>query len=167
MTKKLQKGFTFIELLLYLGILTIMLSAIIPYAWNIIGGGQKSNTQEEVFSQARFIAERIKYEIRNASGINSVTATAISLSKTEAQLNPTVIDLNSGNIRITQGAGSPVVLNSPDTTISALTFTNYTSGDNKTKNIKFTFTLESNYNSVRQEFTETTTITGDAEVRSN
>lgn len=164
MKMKKKAGFTFIELILYMAIVTVMLSALVPFAWNIIGAASKSNTEQEVFSQARFISERIKYEIRNSIGINSVTATSISLI---TATNPTVIDVLSGNIRIKQGAGAVVVLNSLDTAISGLTFTNNTSLDNKTKNISYVFTLSAKYGSARQEFVETTTIRSSAEVRTN
>ncbi len=77
-----NKGFTFIELILYVAIVAIMMTALIPFAWNAIEGGVKSATEQEVFSQARYVSERIKYEVRNASSINSVTATQISLATT-------------------------------------------------------------------------------------
>ncbi|MEK7571212.1 MAG: type II secretion system protein [Patescibacteria group bacterium] len=167
--QKFQRGFTYIEIIIYVAILTIMLTTLIPFAWNIIEGGAKSTTQQEVFANARFISERIKYEIRNATGINSVSSTAISLTTATSATNPTVIDLSSGNVRITQGTGSTVNLNSPDTTVSNFTFTNYTSSDNKTKHIQFTFTLNANYAGAgtRQEYNASTTIEGSAEVRSN
>ncbi len=167
MNMKKKAGFTFIELILYISIVTIMLSALVPFAWNIIGAASKSNTEQEVFSQARFISERIKYEIRNSTGINSVTATSISLVTAVPTTNPTVIDFAGGNIRIKQGAGAVVVLNSPDVAISGLTFINNTSGDLKTKNISYVFTLSANYGTTRQEFVETTTIRSSAEIRTN
>lgn len=163
----MQKGFTLIEIILYIAIVTIMLSALVPFAWDIIGGASKSNTEQEVFSQGRFISERIKYEIRNSAGINSVSATSISLVNSVPASDPTVIDLSNGNIRIRQGVGTAVNLNSPDITASALTFTNNTSADNKSKNISFQFSLNASYGSARQEFMETTTIRGSGEVRSN
>lgn len=164
---KKKAGFTFIELILYITIVTVMLSALVTFAWNIIGATSKSNTEQEVFSQSRFISERIKYEIRNSTGINSVAATSISLITAVPSTNPTVIDFTGGNIRIKQGAAAIVVLNSPDTVISNLTFTNNTSLDNKTKNISYIFTLSANYGSSKQEFVETTTIRSSAEVRTN
>ena len=167
MKMKKKAGFTFVELILYIAIVTIMLSALVPFAWNIIGAASKSNTEQEVFSQARFVSERIKYEIRSATGINSVAATSISLVTLVPATNPTVIDFAGGNIRVKQGVGVVVVMNSPDVVISGLTFTNNTSGDNKTKNISYVFTLSANYGSTRQEFVETTTIRSSAEVRTN
>ncbi|HZE87877.1 MAG TPA: hypothetical protein VE090_06795 [Methylomirabilota bacterium] len=165
---KNQQGFTYIELVLYSSIVVIILSALIPFAWNVIEGGAKSATEQEVFSNTRAISERIKYEIRNASGINSVAATQISLVTPFASTNPTIIALSGGNITLKQGAGSAVNLNANTASISALTFTNYTSADNKTKHIAFNFTLiASSSGSTRQEFNEVASVEASAEIRSN
>lgn len=146
-----------------------MMTALIPFAWNAIETGVKSATEQEVFSNARYISEQVKYQIRNAAGINSVTPTQISLSTQNANTNPTIIALSSGNITIKQGISSLVNLNSANTTISSLIFTNYSSSDNKTKNIQFALTIAANYPGagIRQEYNESTTIESDAEIRSN
>ncbi|MEI6326750.1 MAG: prepilin-type N-terminal cleavage/methylation domain-containing protein [Candidatus Roizmanbacteria bacterium] len=162
-----HKGFTFIELVLYLAIVTTVMGALVLFAWRIIGSGAKSATEQEVFSAARYASERIKYEIRNASGVNSVASNSISLASTNGAQNPTVIDLSGGKIRVKYGASAAININSTDTNVSSLTFTNYSSLDNKTKNIQFSFTLDSNYNTVAQEYVESTSIRGDAELRSN
>lgn len=163
-----NRGFTYIELLIYMSIVTLMMTTLIPFAWNIIEGGAKSATQQEVISNARYISERLKYEIRNASGINSVSATSISLISS-GSANPTVIDLSEGDIRIKQGTGDAVNLNSQDASISALTFTNYTSTSSATKHIQFVFTVNANYPGAgqRQEYNTSTTMEGSAEVRNN
>lgn len=168
-TNNYQSGFTFIELILYISIVTMMMTTLIPFAWNVIQGGAKSATQQEVFSNARYISERMKYEIRNAAGINSVSATSISLVASPSANNPTVIDLSDGNIRIKQGSGSTINLNSQNTTVSSLTFTNYTSSDSKTKHIQFSFTLNAYYPNAgtKSEYNETTIVEGSAEVRNN
>ncbi len=165
--KKLStpKGFTFIELILYISIVTIMLTAIVPFGWNIIINSKKNTVEQEVFSQARYISERLKYEIRNANDINNVASDSVSLN---TSLDPvTVIDLSNGKIRIKYGAQEAINLNSDDTNVSGLIFTDYTSSDSKTKHVEFNFTVTSNYISQRQEYKETTTIKSSAELRSN
>lgn len=160
------------ELIIYIAIVTIVLSSLVQFAWNAIGSGVKSNTQQEVYATARYISERIKYEIRNSEGINTGSSVfdtnpgILSLIK-NAPTNPTIFDVSGGNIRIKQGAASAVNLNSADTTVTNLIFTNYTSADNKTKHVGFTLTVESNYNSTRQEYNESITLRSSAEVRSN
>ena len=51
-------GFTYIEMIIYLGIVTLMMTALIPFAWNAIEGGAKSATQREVYSQGNYISEQ-------------------------------------------------------------------------------------------------------------
>src|SRR3990167_10720956 len=93
---KTDRGFTFIEIILYVSIVSIILVALVPFAWNVIGGSVKSSAEQEVNSQARFISERIKYEVRNADGINSVAAASISLDPPGTSNDPTIIDLSGG-----------------------------------------------------------------------
>src|SRR3990167_9289602 len=165
-------GFTFIELILYVAIVTIILSALVPFAWSAIETGVKSAVQQEVNANARYISERIKYEIRNSTGINSVAATSISLATSIPSTNPTIIDrdLPTGNIRITQGAASPVNLNSANTVINSLTFTDFTdyvSGNFKTKHIRFVMTVAASFAPARQEYQDSVVVESSAEVRSN
>ena len=161
-----SKGFTFIELILYIAIVTIMLTAIVPFGWSIVTSGVKSSTQQEAYSQTRYVSERIKYEIRQASGILNVNPNSISLTNFSPDTN-TVIDLSSGKVRINKNGTGAINLNSDDTNVTSLVFTNYTSPDQKTKHIGFILTIASNYSGQRQEYNETVTLRGSAEVRSN
>ena len=173
-----QTGFTFIELILYVSIVTIMLTSIIPFAWSIIGSGVKSSTQQEVFSQARYVSERLKYEIRNATGIDVASSNFdVNLANNSSQklrlteqspVNTLDISVTTaGQAQLDPGNDVPYTINSTDTKVTDLTFTNYTSSDNKTKHIGFTLTIISNYSGSRQEFKETVTLQSSAEVRSN
>jgi Tfp pilus assembly protein FimT len=167
--RQIHDGFTLMELVLYIGIVTILLSAVIPFAWNIIEGGVKSATGQEIFTQGQYVSNRITYEIRNASDINSISPTQISLATATPSTNPTIISLNAGVINMQQGAASPIALNSVNTTIQSLAFTNYSSSDNKTKNIQFVFTIAAKYPGAgsRQEYNGSVTMEGSAEVRNN
>lgn len=170
-----NKGFTLIELILYVSIVSIFMVALIPFILGIIQGNVKNNAKQEVFSTARFISEKIKSEIRNSNGFNASNfginladnpGMKLSLIQ-DAPDNPTDIDVNSGKARIKEGVSTAENLNSDNTKITNLTFTNYSSVDNKTKNIGFEITVEGNYNSSRTEYTEIFTLKSDAEIRSN
>lgn len=164
-----EKGVTLIETIIYIAIVSLIMTSLIPFAWNVIEGGVKSSTEQEVFGNARYISEQIKYQIRNAIGINSVSATQISLITSNSITNPTIIGLSGTNLTMQQGVGSAINLNSQNATMSGVAFTPYTSADNKTKNIQFVFTVNASYAGAgsRQELNESTTVEGDAEVRSN
>ena len=162
-----RRGFTLIELILYVTIITIVMGALIPFAWNVIEGSAKSSVEQEVSSQARYVSERIKYEIRNANDINSISASSIDLNTDTNAV--AVIDLSGGKVRIKYGAGgTPINLNSNDTNVTGLAFTDYRSADTKTKHIQFSFTIDDNYTGSRQEYdAPAITIESSAELRSN
>lgn len=169
-----DKGFTFIEIILYISLVTLIMSALIPYAWNVIEGAAKSSVEQEVYSNATYVSERIKYEIRNAADIcQPVQTTTLTLleaagASCAVATNTTVISLASNNVMISQNGAAAVQLNSSKTQITSLTFTNYTSGDNKTKHIGFTFTMQALYGgSTRQEYKESISMEGSAELTSN
>lgn len=162
-----RSGFTFIELLLYVALFGTMLSALVPFTWAGIQTGVKSMVQQEVNQNTRYISERIGYEIRNASGITSVSTNSATLSTFIPATNPTVITFSGGNLTITQGASPAAQLNSNNTTLSNFSFTNFSSGDSKTKHIQYKFTVSANFNSSAQTYQDSTSIEESAEVRSN
>lgn len=165
-------GFTFIEAILYVAIVSIMLTALIPFVWNIVEGGSKSSVQQEVSSNARFLSERIKYEVRNSFGVNSPAPGASANSLTLCEVagcasNTTVIAVSGTNITINDKGTGVVQLNSNDVKITGLSFTNNTSADNKTKNVSFSFVVSQANTSTRQDFKSSMTVQGGAEVRTN
>lgn len=166
---QLQRGFTFVEAIIYVAIVTVMLTALIPFIWNIVEGGSKSGVQQEVSSNARYISERIKYEVRNSFGINNVTNTQVVLCETSGNcnLNQTTITFSGNNVQINDKGAAPVNLNSDDVIISGASFTDNSSGDGKTKNVSFGFTVSQASNTMRQDFKSSITLQGSAEVRSN
>ena len=174
--KNSQEGFTLIELILYVSIVSIITTSLILFGVKIVEENNKNRTEQEVYAAARYLSERIKYEIHNANSINIASSDfdlnlatnpwkKLSLAQT-APNDPTIIDVSGGKARITQGAGSALNLNSTETTVTNLTFTNYTSGDGKTENVALALTVNSSLVG-SHEYTESVTVRSTAEVRSN
>lgn len=168
-TKNCSPGFTLIELVLYIGIISIFLTGAILFAWDFIYGRVKSTVQREVGANIRLSSQRITYEIRNSSGINSVSGSTLSLAMNDTSRNPTVFDLSDGRLRIGYGSGgscpttSPCELTSNLVNVSSLTFTDQSSGTDSF-NIKFDITIESTAD--RKEWQLIQSLTGSAELRS-
>lgn len=127
MTKN-NEGFSIIELILYVAIVSIFITGVVVFAWGVINARQKSITEQRVIYSARLISRRINYEIRNSSGINSVGINSISLSNSDTQRNPTVIDMVGGRVRIGYGAAglcpasSPCFLSPGNVNVQSLNF---------------------------------------------
>jgi len=165
-----QQGTTLIELILYIALIAIFLSAAVVFSWNIILSKEKANTQREVIQNSRLVTQRISYEIRNAHQILSLLDTDICLESTNTTYNPTRIYQSSGVLMIGWGGGSTDcsnLLNTQQLTNTNITLTHLHFEDQSTNtssnNIGFEFTLESQ--GTRQEWQSSQTITGSVEVR--
>jgi len=124
----MQKGFTLIEFILYIGIVGIVLLVVGAIGLNVLFGKAKLTAIEEVSQISRFTMEKIADGVRNAQAINSpaqgASASALSLQMASSSKNPTVFDLSSGVVRITEDTGSAVDLTSSEVVVTNLQFSN-------------------------------------------
>lgn len=124
----MNKGFTLIELIIYIGIVTAILLVIFNFAWEVIYGNIKSQAIREVQQNARFSMEIIARTIKEAKAINSPnlgsSANSLSLEMTDSNLNPTVFDVSDNKLRIAQGANNPYELTNDRVIVSNLLFAN-------------------------------------------
>jgi prepilin-type N-terminal cleavage/methylation domain-containing protein len=150
-----QQGFTLVEILLYISITAILLLAVSAFLTVLLQTRVESEVRTEVDQQAQHLLQTMGLAIRNAEGISSptpgVTGGSLTLDAYDAAADPTVFDLSSGKVRITEGAGSPVDLTSTRVSITSLTFENVTRTDTP-GSIRITFTISYNSGSNRQEF---------------
>jgi len=126
--KKSGAGFTLIELLLYIGLSGAMLLAVSVFLSIIIQSRVENQVSAEVEHQGWQIIQSITQTIRNSEAINSLpagsSASSISLQVSDVAKNPTIYDLSGTTIRITEGGGSPIDLNSSRVELSNLSFQN-------------------------------------------
>lgn len=123
-----NKGFTLFESMLYIAISALVLLAVFSIGLEVTLGKAKLKAMEEVSQNARVALETMSDTIRNAEAINSPTAgssaSSLSLQMVTGSENPSVFDLSSGIVRITEGVGSAVNLTTDEVNITALTFQN-------------------------------------------
>lgn len=138
-----QKGFTLVELLLYLGLAAVLLLVISVFLAMLLQSRVKNQTVAEVEGQGAMVMNLITQTIRNAEGINSpaagASAASLSLDAAGVSNDPTVFDLSSGTLRIQEGAAAPVALTSSQVTASSLSFQNLSrAGTPGTVRVQFT-----------------------------
>lgn len=164
------KGFTLIEMILYIAIVSILLTGLVYFTWDLIYGRVKSYTEQEVNQNIRFASSRIVYELKSAQAINTPstgTSNTLSLSMSDSARNPTVFDIVGGRLRIGYGntgncpVSNPCYLTSNKVSVSNLNFTNLQQGDST--NIKFTITVSSSGD--RQELNKSETFESAVELR--
>lgn len=166
---KNERGFTLVELTLYIAITGMLMTSMVYFTWDIVYGRVKSTIQQEVNQNMRLASKRILYETRNAVSVNSVTASTLCLEMSDSSRNPTYFHVTSGRLMIGWGGGSSNCtsltsdedITSNAVAVSDLTFTDLSSGESE--NIQFSITIESV--SDRSEFSKSETYTGSAELR--
>jgi len=123
-----NQGFTLIELLIYIAILASVLVLITGFFWNIALGYIKENSYQELQQNGRFALTKMSQEIKKAKSIISpapgFSVNSLSLEMANPALNPTILDLSSGKLRITQGTGPSYELTTDRAIVNNLQFTN-------------------------------------------
>jgi len=168
---KLNAAFTLIEMILYIGLVSIFISGAISFAWDIIYSRVKSGVQEEVNQNLRLATKRLAYEIRSAESVNSTSGSVLSLQNNNPVLDPTVFSLDNGKLTIAQGSAgscptsSPCSLTSNKVEVTNLLFTDLSSPGGKSANVSYTITIQSNNNGSSQAYQKSQTYTSSYELK--
>ncbi|HSD12856.1 MAG TPA: hypothetical protein VLC10_04820 [Patescibacteria group bacterium] len=147
-TSVAQRGATLLELVLYVGLVGLALSAGTMFAWEFSLSRAKSAAYAEVVHNARFAVSRMEAEIREASAINVGASVfdsnpgTLSLAATVVGANPTVFAVSSGALTVQQGAGAPVALTNSRVAVSEFVVEDVSSGT-RTRAVRIRLSLAS------------------------
>lgn len=158
---KIKSGYALLELLFYIAFFAV-LSLIVIDAMVVMAGSFKETTLQAELMQGGTIMERMSREIRQAYDINSISANDLKLNtKDSSGADKTVEFLLSGsNLQLLENAVFTGNLNTPNISITALTFTQITTA--KGKAVKVFFTIKSANDTLgrTQDFYDTIALRG-------
>lgn len=140
---KTLKGFTLIEALLYIALVSVVLLSFVGLITTIVESQNKTLVITEVNQNGAITLDYIGNYLRSSDSINAPTAgnSASNISFVNGAINPVLIQINSGVIEIKEGANPYVALTSNKVTASGLTFKNLTpTGENEVIEYEFTLT---------------------------
>ncbi len=167
-TKKLNRGFTIVELLLYISISSSILLATFTLLSLSLQSRIKNQAITEVNQQGVQVMNLIRQSIRAAYEVNlpeiGSEDPSLSLAFTNEENDPTVFDLADGVIRVTEGAGSAIPLNNSRVIASDLVFQNVTR-NNSYGIVRVQFTLSSASQNGRNEYEFSEVFIGSAALR--
>ncbi|MDO8482875.1 MAG: prepilin-type N-terminal cleavage/methylation domain-containing protein [bacterium] len=142
--RQTNKGFTLVELLLYISLSGIILLSVSLFMASLLEARVKNQTIAAVEQEGAQVMEIINQALRNATAINSpatgTSAVLLSINTIIPENNPTIFDVSSSTIRIQEGVGPAVPLTSNRIIVSDLNFKNLTKPFTR-GNIRTTFTL--------------------------
>lgn len=150
-----RKGFTIMEVLIYIAIASILMLGLSSFMISISETRQKSKIIEEVESQGFKIIELISRRTRLADAINSPSvggsSDQLSLSMPTPSQNPTVFSLGSDKVVITEAGNPSQELSNSLVNVSNLYFQNL-SRPSTPGVVKISFTVAYQNNSGKQVF---------------
>ena len=150
-----QKGFTLVELILYIALVSIFITGAIMFSWDIVYGREKSFQQQIVEQESRTIMARIAYEINRASAINALSSSSITL---ETGVNDTIITLDGDVIKITSNGAGPYNLSSNQASVTELSFSDMSSTDHNAKNILVQLQVDQAASTNSEQFSASTVL---------
>ena len=165
-----NRGFTLVELLLYVGLLSMVMFSAALFLSMLLQSRTKNQVVAEVEQQGVLAGQRIMQVVRNSTLINTpavgASGSSLSVNMPQAALSPTVFALSSGVITMTEGAGTAVSLTNNLVSVTGLTFTNQSRASTP-GTVRIQFTVSYINNSGRNEFDYSKTFDSDASLRDN
>ncbi len=162
------KGFTLVELLLYLSIAASVLLSISVLLSALLQSRVKNQVIAEVNQQGIQALQTLTQLVRNAESITSpaqgVSASSLTLDVVTASKDPTLSDLTSDKIRIKEGTNPYVDLTTSSVTASGLSFYNL-SATSTPGTLRIQFTLTYVNPTGRNEYTYSKTFYATATLR--
>lgn len=154
-TKRINKGFTIIELLLYIFIFGACLTMLSSFVSMVNGAKAKNAIISEVEQQGNEISYVIRQAIIASSGITSPSSgsssNTLTLTFIDSAKNPTIFSLIGGHVTMKEGSSPAINLNNDRVVASNLIF--YNLGKSGTPgNITSGFFLGPAGTTVRSEF---------------
>lgn len=163
-----NKGFTLIELIVYISLVSVMLLGIASFTKIILQTRIRNQVITETEQQGIQIAQILTRVIRNAENITTPTAGnnagSLTLDVSDISQDPTVFSLNGGIINIKEGTGNQINLNNSRVEAHDLAFQNLSRPDTPGI-IKFGFSLDYNNQSGRPEYNYSRTFYGSISLR--
>lgn len=164
--KQIRKGFTLVEMMLYVGICSVLLLSLSVALSFILSARVKNQTVSEVNQSGTQVMQLVTQTIRNAKSVNNPTlglsSSTLSIKTMDATKDPTVFDLASGTIRIKEGNGQYIPLTNKRVIVSGLVFKNTSASSTDGGSIEINFTITHINLGNTNEFSFSKTLFGSA-----
>lgn len=144
-----QKGVTIVELLVYVGLLSIFMVVLLDVFTSILGAKLESQSTSSVSQDTRYILAKLNYDILNADSISAPAAFGISSNTLTLVSGGNYYEYSvdgSGSLNIKDySSGDTKKLNGGDSEITDISFTKLGNSavSNNKPTVKISFTVRS------------------------
>lgn len=164
-----QKGFTLVEMVLYVAICSILLITISVFLSFLLGARVRSQAITEVNQQGFQVMSLLTQTIRNGRSIQTpsigLASSTMSLTTGNALINPTLFYISSTTMKIKEGSQGEISLTNKRVRISGLVFQNVSSSSSTEKIMRISYTVDYINPTGRDEYSFSKTFNGSATLR--
>lgn len=145
-----KPGITLIELLVYIGVSTIVLLASTGLAYSLLATHAQTNAKADVTTSANQAFTILAHEIENAYSLDPTSTINVDLAQNpgtvtfhnqNSQQNPTTITVANGALWLSEGTMLNQRLTPKDVSVTHFTVKNFSSANGKSTNISLTLSL--------------------------
>ena len=163
LTSRRRRGFTLVELLMFIAIFTIIIIAFIAILVAVTRVQVRQSASAAVNQESTFLLQQVQYDVESARLVDAtpdVASGSLQLRMASSAIDPTIISLSNGTVYVQQGAGGTLqALTSGKVTVSNLSFTrhfnlNGSSTPYGTDSVSYSFTMATNTSTVTQYFAQ-------------
>jgi len=125
LTYKSNSGFALTELLVYIGIISIVAGVLTGILTTVTTTQVKESEQNEVSGQLNFAMQTIQRLVRDSSLISldtGIATSTLTLRTSASSTDPTIISLSGSTIYVQQGSGNAQALTNNSVTVDFLEF---------------------------------------------
>lgn len=120
----LNKGFTLIETIIYIGLLGILMGGVFMTVNQFLDSGHKNQTAILIQEEGTFLNRKINWALTGATVAIVMGNNMISITRSDLGANSQlIINGGNGNLAISRGVGSATILNADYFKITDVSFT--------------------------------------------
>ena len=140
------KGFTLIEVLIYIGLFGVLVGGAVTAAFSILESDGRTQVKALMQQEGDFVVAKINWTMSGAKNVNApavnATGSSLSVGKWDTSTgDPIVITFTDPNVTIARGAAAPEMLNSADVTVSSFVVRHEYLGGSNPESVTVSFTL--------------------------
>jgi Tfp pilus assembly protein PilV len=151
-----QRGFTLIEVLLFVGMFSIMVVAFMSIFVSVSDVSLRQTSAAEVGSQSQYLLQTIQFYVERSSVIDLAKDTATSTLKlrmASSTEDPTIIRLSGTAVTLQQAGGAVITLTSSKVNVANLVFTKAENPPGH-DSVAISFTIQNSSANLKQKFLE-------------
>lgn len=117
--KKISKGFTLIESIIYLALFVIVIGGGMVATYQVIQATDATNNHVILQGEANFLFRKIDWALNGADSVNVPSPATLIIQKPSLQLT---FSLDGSNLTLERGSSGSIILNSSSITVDSVTF---------------------------------------------